>query len=335
MRSQLLLLRTHLREDKNDGGGVQDRARCLNRAGPSPYPRVRLRSPLPRILVACVSVLSLFPGTALGEGSLPPAGNYRGEQALLAVSTLTAGGVSWVTGHVLSSVCGQDPGRVGLDGVLQGNQLVGRLLLCVRCARGNVAQDDRVVDFLALWLPETEQFVGYVTLEPSCTTPGATASDQPVRVSFARDALGTAPLKPFHQAALQKKALQEFEKAGAVTGDRALQALLRAVSFDPSPRNLSRLGEALMASGELDRAQLVLERATADPEATWEPFLQLSRLHVRRDALAAGRQAFKEAVNRRMPDVPGKFDHADFEPLRNMKDHGTWASQLRSPELPR
>lgn len=277
------------------------------------------------------SVSSLVPGPALGEGQAPPPGLYKGEQGLLQVQSTTAGDLTFVTGQVLNGFCGQEPGRVGLDGVLQGGQLVGRVLLCLKCARGG-GQEDRIVDFLATWLPEAEEIVGFVTLESSCSTPGALSPGQPVRVSFRRDLRGDTPMRPFSTAVLERKAAQELELASRATGDRVRSALVRAVSFDPSPRNHARLGAALLAAGDLDGAQLALERATSLPQAQWEGFLELSRYWVRRKELARGLKAFQEAVERRLPNAVSTLNEEDFVPLRDAPGYFTWVQGLQRSE---
>jgi hypothetical protein len=277
------------------------------------------------------SLASLVAGTALGEERVPPPGLYKGDQGLLQLQATPAGGLTFVTGQVLSDFCNQEPGRVGLEGVLQGGQLVGRVLLCVRCARGGV-QEDRVVDFLATWLPEAEEIVGFVTLEPSCNTPGSTTPGQPVRVSFRRDLRGDTPMRPFNTAVLERKAAQEFAAASRLNGERMRAALLRAVSFDPSPRNHARLGAALLVAGDLDGAQLALERATALPTAQWEGFLELSRYWVRRRELGRGLKAFQDAVERRMPNAVSTLNEEDFHPLREAPGYFTWVQELQRSE---
>jgi hypothetical protein len=281
------------------------------------------------VVLLCAS--SLLPGMAFGEEQAPPPGLYRGEQGMLQLQSSSAGGRTYVSGQVLSGFCGQEPGRVGLDGVLQGGQLVGRVLLCVKCARGG-GQEDRVVDFLATWLPEAMEIVGFVTLESSCSTPGSGSPGQPVRVSFRRDLRGDTPMRPFNASVLERKAVQEFEAASKVNGERMRAALLRAVSFDPSPRSHARLGAALLSAGDLDGAQLALERATALPSAHWEGFLELSRYWLRRKELARGLKAFQEAVDRRMPNAASTLNEEDFHPLREAPGYFTWVQELQRSE---
>ena len=295
----------------------------LNPPGACPYPATPLRLLLPLILALPVAVpLAPWTAQALPPGQ-PLAGVYKGELGQLALGISEDG---WVTAQVMSGFCGTEPGRVALDGALEGNQLVGRLLACLRCGR---VTEERVVDFTAAWLPGAAQWVGYVTLESTCTFAETAQAGALERVEFTRDPLGARPLKLGNAAALERRAAQEVEQLAGRTPERVRQGMLRALSYDPSARTYARVATWMLANGEQDGALQLLEHAAAVGGA-WEPHVELARHWARRRDGPRAFSALRAALDARLPRAQEILGEPDFLELRGSPEYAELLRAIRA-----
>lgn len=273
------------------------------------------------------------PGQARAQApGLPLAGVYKGELGQVAVTVSQDG--TWVTGHVMAGFCGAEPGRVGLDGALEGAQLAGRLLACVKC--GRAAEELRVVDFMAAWLPGPAQWVGYVALESTCALLGAGQGGALERVAFSRDPQAARPLRTGSSPALERRAAQELEQLGGRSQERVRQGLLRALSLDPSPRIYARVAGWMAANGEPDGALQLLGRAASLPGAGWEPHVELARHWARRKEGVRALAALRAALDARMPRAQEVLGEPEFLDLRGTPEFEKLVDQVRAEkERPR
>jgi|GEM_PF-5934468 len=273
------------------------------------------------------------PGRAHAQvPGLPLAGVYKGELGQLAVSVSEDG--TWVSGYVMSGFCGAEPGRVGLDGAMEGAQLAGRLLACVKCGRG--IEELRVVDFMAAWLPGPAQWVGYVALESTCALMGAGQGGAVERVAFSRDPQAARPLRNGSLPALERRAAQELEQLGGRPQERVRQGLLRALSFDPSPKIYARVAGWMAANGEPEGALQLLERAVSLPGAGWEPHVELARQWARRKEDGRALSALRAALDARLPRAQEVLGEPAFLDLRGTSEFEKLVDLIRAEkERPR
>jgi hypothetical protein len=275
--------------------------------------------------------VALLPLLAFAQGAGQPLpGVYKGELGQLAVNVSDDGG--WITGQVLSGFCGTEPGRVALDGALQGRQVAGRLLACVRCGR---TTEERVVDFMAAWLPGPAQWVGFVALESTCSLVGSSQPGPLERVEFTREPMGARPLRVGNAAALERRAAQELEQLAGKSTDRVRQGLLRTLSFDPSARTYTRVANWMLANGEQDGALQLLEHAAAMGGA-WEPHVELARHWARRKDGPRALGAFRAALEAKLPRAQEVLGEPDFLELRGSPEYAELLKVLRAErERPR
>jgi hypothetical protein len=221
---------------------------------------------------------------------------------------------------------------VALDGALEGKQLAGRLLACVKCGR---TTEERVVDFMAAWLPGSAQWVGYVALESTCSLAGTSQSGPLERVEFSREPLAARPLRVGNAAALERRAALELDQLVGKSPDRLRQGLLRALTFDPSARTYARVASWMLANGEQDGALQMLEHAAALGGA-WEPHVELARHWARRKDGPRALSSFRAALEAKLPRAQEVLGEPDFLELRGSPEYAELLKVIRAEkERPR